>query len=153
MTKPLDPRFIKIVALMNSTAHEGEKAAARARAEAIAKSCGLTFDQAMAASKCQPAQPKPANIFEGCDDWMEKREPGYKGRKAKERAEKAAARRARVKILLQNMAAWKLVSRHAKETRSLCGTITVDQICKPPILFRKTPSAGYMNSLSATGSI
>jgi len=102
MTKPLDPRFIKIVALMNSTAHEGEKAAARTRAEAVAKSCGMTFDQAMAASKVQPAQPKPfVNIMDGWDDWMEEKEPGYKARRAKEKSDKASARRARVKILMQ----------------------------------------------------
>jgi len=100
MTKPLDPRFIKIVALMNSTQHAGEKAAARQRAEAVAMSCGMTFEQALAAS-IAPPQPKPFNIFEGFDDYMEEKEPGYKAQRAKEKSDKATARRARVKILLK----------------------------------------------------
>jgi len=45
MTKHLDPKFAKIVALMNSTVHEEEKVAARQRAEAV-----VTLEQRQHAS-------------------------------------------------------------------------------------------------------
>lgn len=83
-------KFRKVRALMDQGATEGERAAAKARAEALAMKAGMTFAQAV--SKLDGDAPaKPANFFDGFDDWMEEREPGYKARCAAARAEKEAA--------------------------------------------------------------
>lgn len=71
---------------------QGEKQAARERAEAVAKSCGMPFDEAMKAST-PPAPKAIVNIFKGFDNWCEDREPGYKAAKAAERSKKTAERR------------------------------------------------------------
>lgn len=44
----LDRKFEKIVALMRSTTHAGERSNARAAAEAVAKRAGMRFDEAIA---------------------------------------------------------------------------------------------------------
>ncbi len=80
-------KFRKVTALMTGGATEGERAAAKARAEAIAKRAGMTLKQAMAKVDEKPAS-KPANIFEGFDDWMEEKEPGYKARQAQKNADR-----------------------------------------------------------------
>ena len=87
MTIHLDPRFAKVFALMESTTHAGERANARKSAEAIANSCGLTFEQAKAQMNKPPQTP---NIFEGFDDWMERQEPGWKAKRTAEHAERRA---------------------------------------------------------------
>ena len=46
-TRPRDPKFAKVGALMRSTEHVGEKAAARDRADAMAAAAGMTLDEAM----------------------------------------------------------------------------------------------------------
>ena len=43
----LDPRFSKVVELMRSTQHAGEKAA-RSRAEATVAAAGMTLEEALA---------------------------------------------------------------------------------------------------------
>ena len=92
----LDPRFAKTVALMRSTQHEGERISARAKATEIARQCGMNFDQALAQVD-RPATPaQPANIFAGFDDWVEAREPGWKAKRAAEKAERERKRLARV---------------------------------------------------------
>lgn len=83
-------KFRKVHTLISKGATAGERAAAKARAEAMAMKSGMTFAQAV--SKLDGKAPvKPANFFEGFDDWMEEKEPGYKARCAAKRAEKAAA--------------------------------------------------------------
>lgn len=60
-------RFVKVLALVNGGATEGERSAARARAEHIAQRADLTFDQALdralsgnaAADKAKPANATP----------------------------------------------------------------------------------------------
>jgi len=147
MTKPLDPRFIKIVALMNSTQHAGEKAAARQRAEAVAKSCGMTFEQALAASSTQAPQPKPfVNVMEDFDDWIEKREPGHKARKAKEQEEKAAARRARVKILLKRYGSVEAGLAPCEKEKLL------HEALRPWIIYRKRPYHRWTDSVDGSSS-
>ncbi len=97
MTKPLDPLFIKVVALMRSTEHEGERASAQKRAAAIAARCGMTFEEAIrihdapATAKAGKAKPASKSPFEDIDDWMEKKEPGWKAKRSAERAEKVRA--------------------------------------------------------------
>lgn len=90
-------KFRKVYALVSGGATDGERKAAKARAEAMAKAAGLTFAQAV--SNLDAAQPQPVNFFEGLDDWMEEKEPGYKSRKAQEKAQREdryAARRAEI---------------------------------------------------------
>ena len=94
----LDPKFAKIIALMNSTEHAGERQAARERAETVAAASGMTLDQAIAVS----AQPAPSllNIFAGFDDWMEERHPGHNARCQAERSERERNRLARLAEIL-----------------------------------------------------
>lgn len=79
----------KVHGLMAGGATEGERAAARSRAEAIARAAGMTLDAALSKLDTKPQQ-KPRNIFDGFDDWMEAKEPGWKAREAAKRAERAA---------------------------------------------------------------
>ncbi|MDG3578367.1 MULTISPECIES: winged helix-turn-helix domain-containing protein [Rhizobium] len=91
-------KFRKVAALITGGATEGERASAKARAEAIAGRAGMTLKQAMAKIDSKPA-PKSANFFEGFDDWMEKREPGHKARQAQKNADRQsrkAMRRAEI---------------------------------------------------------
>lgn len=93
-------KFAKVHRLMSQGATEGERHAARTRAEAMAVRAGMTLKQAVSKMDSKPksqafaAQPSSdwRDIFRGFDDWCEDREPGYKARKAKD-AEIAAARR------------------------------------------------------------
>lgn len=89
----------KVRALMGGGKTAGERAAARARAEAIARRAGLSLTVALSKLDA-PDRPQPPNIFAGFDDWMEEREPGYKARKAVERAQREATRLARCRDLL-----------------------------------------------------
>ena len=49
----------------------------------------MTLTQAM--SKVD-SKPKPQSFFDGFDDWMENREPGWKAQEAAKRAARAAAK-------------------------------------------------------------
>ena len=138
MTKPLDPRFFKVIALMRSTEHEGERASARKRAADIAARCGMTFEEAIRihdAPTAAKAKPAEGNTFAGFADWMEEKEPGYKAREAAKRAEKvqawslrkaaiiarydsveaAAAPCWREKLILAAVAPWRTVQRRPYE--------------------------------------
>lgn len=81
-------KFRKIYALVSGGATYGEKAAAKARATAMAKACGLTFAQAV--SKLDAPKPQPKNIFEDLFN-----SPEMKAQKA-EREIRYAARRAEI---------------------------------------------------------
>jgi hypothetical protein len=88
-------KFRKVAALMTNGATDGERGAAHTRATVIAANAGLTLQQAMSKMDT-PAKAKPASIFEGFDDWMEQKEPGYKAERAKketQRQDQYAARR------------------------------------------------------------
>lgn len=79
----------KVHGLMTCGATEGERTAARSRAEAIAKAAGMTLNAALSKLDAVEA-PRPKGFFEGFDDWMEAKEPGYKAREAVKRAERNA---------------------------------------------------------------
>ena len=94
-------KFAKVHRLMSEGATDGERAAARARAEAMASRAGMTLKQATSKMGAKPkAQPAAAqtssgdwrDIFRGMDDWMEEREPGYKAKQAEQAARKEAER-------------------------------------------------------------
>jgi len=90
-------KFRKVYALVSGGATDGERKAAKARAETIAKKAGLTLEQAV--SKMDANEPEPVNFFAGFDDWMEEREPGYKAKKQRENAarrDRYASRRAEI---------------------------------------------------------
>lgn len=95
----------KVRALMDGGKTEGERQAARTKAEAIVARAGLTLKAALSRLDAQVKQtaenPFTArNPFQDFGDWMEAREPGWKAREAQRRAEKEAARLARCKELL-----------------------------------------------------
>lgn len=98
MTKTLDTeKFAKIYSLMNSTSYDGEREAARDRAEAVACAAGMTFEEAVdvisaPASPPTEAAPTMQNPFAGFADYMEKHEPGYKARVAEEARQREEAR-------------------------------------------------------------
>lgn len=89
----------KVRALMDGGKTPAERTAARTKAETIAARAGMTLKAALSRLDA-PAQPQPENFFAGFDDWMEAKEPGYKAREARRRAEKEAARLARCRDLL-----------------------------------------------------
>lgn len=96
-------KFAKVHRLMSEGATDGERAAARARAEAMASRAGMTLKQATSKMdskpKSQSSAPQPndwRDIFHGMDDWMEAKHPGYKAKqeqKKRDREERRAARR------------------------------------------------------------
>ncbi|MGU3399171.1 helix-turn-helix domain-containing protein [Brucellaceae bacterium D45D] len=92
-------KFRKVHALVSGGATDGERKAAKARAEAIAKASGMTFAQAV--SKMDAPKLEPVNFFTGFDDWMEEREPGYKAKEAAARADRETARQKRCRELLK----------------------------------------------------
>lgn len=97
-SKKLDTeKFAKIYSLMNSTTYDGEREAARDRAEAVACAAGMTFEEAVdvisaPASPPTDAAPTMQNPFAGFADYMEKHEPGYKARVAEEARQREEAR-------------------------------------------------------------
>jgi hypothetical protein len=89
MIRPLDPRLVKVIALMQSTTHAGERTAARERAEFLALAAGLTLQKAeaqLAYERIRAAN--PGDPFAGLDEYMEMQEPGYTARVAAEKAER-----------------------------------------------------------------
>ncbi|WAP69303.1 winged helix-turn-helix domain-containing protein [Jiella pelagia] len=82
-------KLAKVRALMTGGSTEGERSAARQRAEAMAARAGMTIDEALSSLDTAP-KPQAPNIFAGFDDWMEDREPGWKADRAREHAERLA---------------------------------------------------------------
>jgi hypothetical protein len=95
-------KFGKVRALMEGGSTDGERKAARAAATKMAQQAGLTLDQAVSKMDApkQPAGPTFANVFEGFDDWMEAKEPGYKAKRTSEREERETARQAKLREVL-----------------------------------------------------
>lgn len=98
MTAPLDTaRLAKLLALASSPV-DAEAVAAVRRAGALLKAAGQDWTdiantlQAPASRPVQTEQPRPSptttDIFGGFDDWMERKEPGWKAKQAAERAER-----------------------------------------------------------------
>lgn len=83
-------KFRKVHSLMAGGSTDGERAAARARAETMASNAGMTLAEAVSSLDSQPAAPMARNLFEGFDDWMEAKEPGWKAAKTRERAQRDA---------------------------------------------------------------
>lgn len=97
----------KVHGLMTGGTTEGERAAARSRAESIAMAAGMSLKVALSKLNAKP-EPKPRSFFDGFDDWMEAKEPGYKTRQAEKRAERNARdaqRRAQVLTVFGSRAA------------------------------------------------
>ena len=84
-------KFGKVRRLMDKGATEGERKAARSAATKMAARAGLSLKEAVSKMDAPPAT-KPANFFEGFDDWMEQKEPGWIAKQAAGRAAKARLR-------------------------------------------------------------
>jgi hypothetical protein len=78
-------KFGKVRRLMDKGATEGERKAARTAATKMAARAGLSLKEAVSKMDAQPSA-RPVNIFEGFDDWMEAKEPGWKAERAREKA-------------------------------------------------------------------
>lgn len=102
-TQTLDAeKFAKVRVMMDRGATEGERAAARTRAEAMAKRAGMTLKQAMSKMdrKAKADAPKPQqqsggdwasafrDAFRDAEDEMERKHPGWKAQKAQEKSER-----------------------------------------------------------------
>lgn len=85
--RQLDPKLLKILALWSSTDIDGERQSARARGEALAKKCGMSFEEAVGVMRSEHRSAS-RNPFEGFADWQEVQTPGYKAQCARERAER-----------------------------------------------------------------
>lgn len=86
MASKLDTeKFRKVYALVAGGVTEGERAAAKARAEVMAAKAGMTLKQAVSSLDANPSA-KPVNFFEGFHDWMEQKEPGWKAKRSQEKA-------------------------------------------------------------------
>lgn len=106
----------KVRGLMTGGATEGERAAARSRAESIAMAAGMSLKVALSKLDTSPAA-EARSIFEGFDDWMEAKEPGYKARQATKHAEREAkdARR-RAEVLAAHGSEAAVFARTERET-------------------------------------
>lgn len=78
-------KFRKVHALIGKGATQGERDAAQAKAETLARKAGLTFEDAMSKLRAYSSGNTSGSIFAGFDDWMEEKEPGYKAQRAAER--------------------------------------------------------------------
>lgn len=85
-------KYRRVKALAESTSYEGERSAALSKLDAMANAAGMTRKEAnRLASKVDDAPAlRPTNIFEGFDDWMEEKEPGWKAKRAAKRSERDA---------------------------------------------------------------
>lgn len=91
--KTLDvEKFAKIYNLMNSTTYDGEREAARDRAEAVACAAGMTFDEAVEVISMPESAPAQKDFITDLTDFLEKQEPGYKARVAEEARQREEAR-------------------------------------------------------------
>ncbi|OWJ74854.1 helix-turn-helix domain-containing protein [Haematobacter genomosp. 1] len=100
----------KVRALMDGAKTDGERRAAKAKAEVLAARAGMTLQQALPKlDVAKPAAPQSGNPFTGFADWMEAREPGYKAEQARRRADREANRLARCKELLAEYGSEKAV--------------------------------------------
>ena len=84
-------KFQKVCALMRDGATEGERAAAKHRAETMAAKAGMTLQEAVSNLDAATTS-KPASFFDGFDDWMEEKEPGWKAERAERDAERERER-------------------------------------------------------------
>jgi hypothetical protein len=99
----VDEKLAKVLTLWRGASTDGERQAARARGEVLARNAGMTFQAAVAADAAERARVSggPRGIFDGFDDFMEACEPGYKAARAQNRAEKLKARIARKAALIE----------------------------------------------------
>ena len=100
----------KVRALMDGAKTEGERLAAKAKAEVLAARAGLSLKDALSKLDTATATPSQAgNPFAGFADWMEEREPGYKAEQARRRGDREAKRLARCQELLAEYGSEKAV--------------------------------------------
>lgn len=108
-------RFRKVYALVTGGATEGERTAARARANKIAANAGLSLNEAVSRMDSQP-KPRSTNFFEGFDDWMEAKKPGWKAQRATEKSERDIRDDARRAVVMETYGNERsLFARNARE--------------------------------------
>ncbi|NLS07630.1 winged helix-turn-helix domain-containing protein [Rhizobium sp. P32RR-XVIII] len=87
-------KFRKVYAHVTNGVNDGERDNAKRMAEAMAAKAGMSLNEAVSKMDAA-AKPKSTNIFEGFDDWMEEKEPGYKAKRAREQNERERRYQAR----------------------------------------------------------
>ena len=81
-------KFRKVHSLMAGGSTDGERAAARARAETMASKAGMTLAEAVSSLDSQPAAPQARNFFQDMEDAMEAAHPGYRAEREAEEADR-----------------------------------------------------------------
>lgn len=119
----------KLQALARGGKTEGERQAARRRAEKLAAKAGMPLQQALSKLDGPHTQARPASFFEGWDDWMEDRDPGWKARKAARKADQEEKRLSRCRNLLDAFGSEDAVFAEAPEETKL--RVTPDQVPLP----------------------
>jgi len=148
--KKLDTeKFAKIYSLMNSTTYDGEREAARDRAEAVACAAGMTFEEAVdvisaPASSPSDAAPTMQNPFAGFADYMEKHEPGYKARAAEEARQREEAR-------LKEQA--ELIDRYGSEDAVMAPCVKEAMLEKACAHLAEVEEDGYVSNLDGWGLV
>jgi DNA-binding transcriptional ArsR family regulator len=92
-------RFRKVHSYVTGGTTEGERSAARARAQAMAARAGMSLKEAVSKLDARTAASKPKNFMDGFGEWMEEQEPGWMAedrRKRAERQERDNAQRAEI---------------------------------------------------------
>lgn len=129
----LDPRLKKVLTLWSGAATDGERQAARARAETMAAKAGMDFKGAVSAWQAEQSHGVgPINLFAGLDDFMEASEPGYKARRAAEKADKVAARKRRRDALISHHGSLEAALAPCERELLLLDAVALWRRCSPP---------------------
>lgn len=120
MRGQISRKLRKVIDLWRSTTHEGERQAARARGEALAKAAGMTFEEA---AKSASVAASGGNPFVGFDDWMEAKEPGWKAARAAERKDREDARTARRAALIARFGSLAAVLEPCERERAILAAV------------------------------
>lgn len=130
----LDPRFGKLIALMESSTHEAERDTARQKAEALLPPEAGGFDRALrilAYERARAAAPK--NMFAGFDEHYEIDNPGHMAREAAKRAEKQREDDERRAELVAEFGSLEAVLKPCKREKALMAAVKPwREPCKRP---------------------
>ena len=133
----LDPTLVKVFTLWRKTTNDGERHAARARAEALAKKSGMTFMQAFEIDDGERMRAAGGDAFfyafRSIGDAMEAKTPGYKAECAKKRQVEVNAREARKAALIERFGSLEAALAPCEWERLLLDAVKHwRKVCAPP---------------------
>lgn len=113
----------KLRALMQGGKTEGERIAAKSRAEALAVKSGMTLSEALSKLDAPDIPPRPKSMYEHFVDRMEECEPGWKARRAAKEAEREAKPLVRCRELLKEFGSEEAVFAETPEEAMLMSAL------------------------------